>query len=70
MTPERDSVNWALARTKSLRPLSADYSVSYETIRAVVRQEPVNVEHFPRDRVSRVSWCSAAFNDRPSPPQG
>jgi hypothetical protein len=38
LTPEQESTICALAGTKSLRSLAADFGVSHETIRAVVQQ--------------------------------
>jgi len=39
LTAEQEVAIRALAGTKSLRSLAADYGVSHETIRAVVRQD-------------------------------
>ena len=39
LTPEQESKIRALAGTKSLRSLAADFGVSHETIRSVVRQD-------------------------------
>jgi hypothetical protein len=39
LTPEQGSKIRALAVTRSLRSLTADFGVSHETIRAVVRQD-------------------------------
>ena len=44
LTPEQESAIRALAETKSLRSLAADFGVSHETIRTVVRQVDVKVE--------------------------
>jgi hypothetical protein len=39
LTPEQEVSIRALAGTRSLRSLAAEFGVSHETIRAVVRQE-------------------------------
>ena len=39
LTPEQEAEIRALAGTRSLRSLAADFGVSHETIRAVVRQD-------------------------------
>jgi DNA-binding NarL/FixJ family response regulator len=39
LTPEQEATIRDLAATKSLRALAAEYDVSHETIRAVVRHE-------------------------------
>ena len=41
LTLEQESAIHALAATMSLRSLAADFGVSHETIRAVLRQIPV-----------------------------
>jgi transposase len=39
LTAEQESAIHALAETRSLRTVAADFGVSHETIRAVLRQE-------------------------------
>ena len=39
LTPAQESTIRALAATRSLRSLAADYGVSHETVRAVCRQQ-------------------------------
>ncbi len=41
LTPAQESAIRALAATRSLRSLAADFGVSHETVRAVLRQGAV-----------------------------
>ena len=67
LTPEQESAIRTLSGSKSLRSLAADFDVSHETIRAVLRQARVRADRVPPylvDRMLRADCCRADRVDR------